>query len=220
MNDPITTRLMRLDACALSDACDKLGISACVTGLLPLSAAKKIAGRIHTVKLVRKEDGPRLSGKPRHLGTAAIEACAPGEVIVVEQKSGLDAGSWGGLLSIGAKVRGVAGIVADGPVRDIDEARQLGFPIYAPRPTARTARNRVVEAATDVPIEIGNIVVDPGDYVLADSSAVIFVRADQAEIVIDAAEKIARCEAAMAKAIKEGKVISDVLAANYEDMLS
>ena len=52
-------------------------------------------------------------------------------MIVVEQRSGVEAGSWGGLLSLGAKVRGVAGVVADGPVRDIDEAIGFDFPCSA-----------------------------------------------------------------------------------------
>ncbi len=219
MNDSITLRLSRLDACALSDASDKLGIVACVTGLPPLSATRKIFGRVHTVKLVKKEDAPAPSGKPVHLGSKAIMACAPGEIIVVEQNTGLDAGSWGGILSMGAKVRGIAGVIASGPVRDIDEAKQMDFAVYGPRTTARTARGRLVEAATDVPVNIGGIAVDAGDYVLADGSAVVFVRAADAERVVGEAEKIARREAAMAKALMEGKPITEVMGADYEHML-
>ena len=63
------------------------------------------------VVLVAKDKAPPMSGPARHLGTTAIEACKPGEIIVVEQKSGVDAGSWGGILSLGAKLRGVAGVV-------------------------------------------------------------------------------------------------------------
>src|SRR5262245_17985273 len=121
--DEIAARLSRLDCCAVSDALDKLGLTGCVTGLSPLSSTRKIAGRVHTVRLVAKDKVPPASGPPRHLGTTAIEACKPGEIIVVEQKSGIDAGSWGGILSLGAKLRGVPGVVADGPVRDVDEAR-------------------------------------------------------------------------------------------------
>ncbi len=219
MEDPITTRLLRLDACALSDASDKLGITACVTGLLPLSAARKIAGRVHTVKLVKAADAPATSGAPVHLGSKAIMACQPGEIIVVEQNTGLDAGSWGGILSMGAKVRGVGGVIASGPVRDIDEAKQMDFAVYAPRTTARTARGRVVEAATDGPITVGEVTVNAGDYVLADGSAVVFVSAANAEKVVGEAEKIAKREAVMAKALMDGKPITEVMGADYEHML-
>jgi regulator of RNase E activity RraA len=212
-------RLARLDACAVSDALDKLGLTGCVTGLLPLSSPRKIAGTVRTVKLVAKDAAPPAAGPPRHLGTTAIEAAAPGEVIVVEQRSGIDAGSWGGILSAGAKVRGIAGVIADGPVRDVDEARALDFPIYGRRPTARTARNRIVEVGTDVPVTIGEVDVHPGDYVLADGSAVVFFRPADAGRVLEAAEAIAGREALMARALGEGKPITDVMGADYEHML-
>jgi 4-hydroxy-4-methyl-2-oxoglutarate aldolase len=217
--DQIAARLTRLDSCAVSDAFDKLGLPGCVTGLPPLSAMRKIAGRVHTVRLVAKDKVPPAPGPPRHLGTMAIEACRPGEIIVVEQKSGIDAGSWGGILSLGAKLRGVAGVIADGPVRDVDEARQMDFPVYGRSATARTARNRIVEAGTDVPVNIGDATVRPGDYVLADGSAVVFLAQADVEKVLEAAETIAAREAAMAKALQSGKRITDVMGADYEHML-
>lgn len=212
-------RLARLDACAVSDALDKLGLAGCVTGLQPLSSIRKIAGTVHTVKLVAKEAAPPASGPPRHLGTTAIEAAQPGEIIVVEQRSGLDAGSWGGILSTGAKARGVAGVIADGPVRDVDEARGLDFPVYGRRPTARTARNRIVEVGTDVPVTIGDVTVHPGDYALADGSAVVFFRPADAERVLEAAEAIAAREALMSRALVGGQRITEVMGADYEHML-
>jgi len=212
-------RLARLDACAVSDALDKLGLTGCVTGLLPLSSSRRIAGIVHTVKLVAKDAAPAASGPPRHLGTTAIEAAQPGEIIVVEQRSGIDAGSWGGILSTGAKVRGVAGVIADGPVRDVDEARALDFPIYGRGATARTARNRIVEVGTDVPVTIGDVSVRPGDYVIADGSAVVFIGTVEVEKVLEAAEAIAAREAAMARALHDGSRITAVMGTDYEHML-
>lgn len=217
--DSLTGRLARLDSCAVSDALDKLGLPGCVTGLVALTSQKKIAGRVRTVKLVAKDAAPPKAGPPKHLGTTAIEAAAPGEIIVIEQRSGIDAASWGGILSLGASLRGVAGVIADGPVRDIDEARQLDFPIFGRFATARTARNRIAETANDVPVTIGEVAVRPGDLALADGSAVIFVAADQAERVIQAAEEIARREAAMAAALRSGRRITEVMGADYEHML-
>jgi regulator of RNase E activity RraA len=219
MIDDAVIRLLRLDACAVSDAMDKLGLAGCVTNLLPLSSYQKIAGRVHTVKLVAKDAAPPAAGPPRHLGTTAIMASDPGDIIVVEQKSGIDAGSWGGILSLGAKMRKVAGVIADGPVRDVDEARQMDFPVFGRGRTARTARNRVVEAGTDVAVTIGDITVHPGDYAIADGSAVVFIRAGDAGRVLDEAEKIAGREAAMGKALMQGKPITDVMGADYEHML-
>ena len=217
--DDLTLRLERLDCCAVSDALDKLGLKGCVTGLVPLGAPRRIAGRVHTVKLVAKGSAPASAGAPRHLGTTAIEAAAQGEIIVVEQRTGIDAGSWGGILSLGAMLKDIAGVIADGPVRDVDEARALDFPVYARSATARTARDRIVEAATDVVVTIGDVAVTPGDYAIADASGVAFIAAADAPRVVETAEAIARREAAMADALREGRRITEVMGADYEHML-
>ena len=218
-DDDLAARLGRLDACAVSDALDRLGLTGCVTGITPLTSTRRIAGRVHTVKLVAAGGASAPSGPPRHLGTAAIEACAAGEIIAIEQRSGLDAASWGGILSQGAKLKGIAGIIADGPVRDVDEARGIDFPVFARSATARTARGRIVEAATDGPIAVGDVTVRPGDYALADSSGVVFLAAADASRVIAAAEEIAAREAAMGRALKDGRRITEVMGADYEHML-
>jgi 4-hydroxy-4-methyl-2-oxoglutarate aldolase len=219
MTDPFTQRLARLDCCAVSDALDKLGLSGTVSVLPQRSSTRRIAGRAITVKLVAKEDAPAVTGPPRHLGTTAIEAGGPGSVIVVEQRSGIEAGSWGGILSLAAKMRGIEGVIADGPVRDIDEARAYDLPVYSRGLTARTARGRVAELATNVDVRIDEVTVSPGDYVIADNSGVIFIRAADIEKVVTAAEEIAGREAAMAKALLAGEPVSSVMGANYENML-
>jgi regulator of RNase E activity RraA len=208
--------LNRLDACAVSDALDKLGLAGVVTGIHRLSTERKIAGRVLTVKLGLIQG---LVSSTRHLSTAAIEAAEPGDIIVIEQRTGVDAAAWGGVLSRGAKLRGVAGVICEGPARDVDESRQLDFPVFARGHTSRTARGRIAEVGTNVPILVGNIPVVPGDYVVADASAVVFVTRTEIRQVLEAAEAIARREAAMVQALAEGKRISEVMGASYEKML-
>lgn len=226
-NDPFVQRLRRLDACAVSDALDKLGLAGVVTGLPqrsgPDAGGGRIAGRAVTMKV---GPGERPPGPPVHLGCTAIANAGPDHVIVVEQRSGIEAGCWGGLLTLGAKVRGVVGVVADGPLRDVDEAIGYGFPIFSRSLTARTARGRVVELGTNVPVTIGpgsdaggQATVHPGDYVLADRSAVIFISAGDIERVLATAEAIVAKEAAMAQAILAGTPIAEVMGGNYEHML-
>ena len=211
----MTSRLLKLDSCALSDALDKLGLKGSVTGIERYSTDRRIAGRVVTVTLAAAEG----RSNTRHLCTAAIEAAQPGDVIVVEQRTGIDAASWGGNLALGAKMRGVAGVIVEGPVRDLDDCRKLDFTVYARSHTARTARGRIVEVATNEPVTVGDVVVTPGDYVLADASAVVFVQASEIERVVEAAESIMAREDAMARALREGKPISQVMGANYEQML-
>src|SRR5215472_15355214 len=199
--DSPTTRLNQLDTCAVSDAMDKIGLRGVVTGIHQYSTQRKIAGRVLTVKL-GIDDGRAMAHK--HLGTTAIEMAKPGDVIVVEQRSEMDAAAWGGNLSLGAKVRGVAGVICEGPARDIDESRQHDFSVYARDHTCTTARGRLVEVATNEPITVGMILVSPGDYVLADASAVVFIRAADIARVLDTAEKIVEKERLMTDAIRSG----------------
>lgn len=215
--DPIVHRLRRLDACAVSDALDRLSLSGQVTGVPQRSGrGPRIAGRVITLRL---HVGAPPPGPPRHLGTMAVEAAGPDDVIVVEQRTGLDAGCWGGLLTLGARLRGVAGVLADGPVRDIDEARQYDFPVFSTALTALTARGRVVEAGTNVPITPWGVDVQPGDYVIADSSALVFISKAHIDSVLEAAEEIVAKEAKMAKALVAGASISAVMGGQYEHML-
>jgi regulator of RNase E activity RraA len=215
MTDDFVARLGRLDTCAVSDALDKLGLAGEVSGLQRYSTDRRIAGRVLTVKM-----GP-ADGRPstRHLCTTAIEAAQPGDILVIEQRTGLDAACWGGNLSIGAKVRGVAGVIVEGPARDIDDSRKLDFTVYARTHTARTARGRIVEVATNEPVLVGDVTVNAGDYALADASAVVFVAASEIERVLAAAEDIMAREEKLAQAIAAGHPISQVMAGNYENML-
>lgn len=215
MDEP-TTRLNQLDSCAVSDAMDKLGLRGVVTGIHQYSTQRKIAGRVITVTL-GPDDGRPTAHK--HLSTTAIEMANPGDVIVVEQRTGIDAAAWGGNLSLGAKVRGVAGVICEGPARDIDESRMHDFPVYARDHTCTTARGRLVELGTNEPITVGSIRVTAGDYVIADASAVVFVRADDISRVLETAEKIIAKEKLMAEAIRSGTPIGNVMGADYESML-
>jgi len=212
----VTTRLAQLDACAVSDALDKLGLAGVVTGLQRLSSARRISGRVLTVRM-EKDDGRPAAA--RHLATTAIEMAQPGDVIVMEQRSGIDAACWGGNLSLGATLRGVAGVIVDGPARDVDEAREYDFPIFARGATAHTARGRIIETGTNVPITVGDVTVTPGDFVVADGSAVAFIAAPDIDRVLEAAEAIAARERAMVAALRAGTPISEVMGRNYETML-
>lgn len=220
MSDDTIARLGRLDCCAVSDALDRLGIRDRVaSGLEQRSTTRRIAGRAVTFRLIAASEATAPSGPPRHLGTTAIALATAGDVIVVEQRTGIDAGCWGGILTLGAKLAGVAGVVADGPVRDIEEARSHDFPIYARTLTARTARGRVAEVTVNEPVSIGPVTVAAGDYVLADASGVAFIPSARIDAVLEAAEHIAAREALMAQALLAGKPIHEVMGADYEHML-
>ena len=214
-NDSFRERLARLDTCVVSDALDRLGLTGVVTGIQRLSTDRAIAGRAVTVKLER----PDGRVPDHHNGTLAIEAAARGDVIVIEQRAFPEGAGWGGILSFAAKQRGVSGVIVDGPCREIDESRGLDFPVYGRGAAPMTARGRVIETGFNVPVQIGNVTVAPGDWVLADGSGITFLAAANAERILATAEELAAKERAMVEAIRAGKPVSKVMAGNYERML-
>lgn len=223
MSQPVTAdlveRLRRLDVCTVSDALDALGIAeGVIAGISPLWEGARTAGRAVTMQLA---EGPPPPGAPKvHLGAAAIEASGPDDVIVVDNGARLGMGSWGGLLSLAASLRQVAGVISDGACRDADEARELRFPLFARGAVPRTARRRAHEAAVGTPVSLAGTRVVPGDIVIADASGVVVIAAGQAEQVVAKAESIAAREARMQADLRAGVPVSQVLGGSYEDMLS
>lgn len=210
-------RILRgLDTCAVSDALDKLGLNGAILGLRPLWDCPRIVGRAVTVRLVATDGRATPS---RHLGTAAVEAAGPGDVIVVDHRGRCDVAGWGGILSLAARRRAIEGVVVDGACRDVDEAREHRFPLYARAGVPRTARGRIVEAGFNEPVELCAVVVRPGDLVIADGSGVVAIPAAREAEVLAVAAGIAARERAMADAVNAGRSITEVMGGDYESML-
>lgn len=239
----LLSRLAALDTCACSDAMDKLGLSGVASGLHPVTIRRKVTGRVLTVRFgpvpgpgepspgndpagnagaasAGAGAGDGGAGPVRHACTAAIDAARPGDVIVVAADGRLDAAAWGGILSLAATLRGVAGVIADGACRDVDEAIDLGLPVYAMGVTPLTARGRQREVAWDVPVPVAGVTVHPGDLVIADGSGVVFLPAEHAERVITVAGEVAARETALSVRIKGGEPSAAVLSWRYERMLA
>ncbi|GEL17234.1 RraA family protein [Pseudonocardia asaccharolytica] len=223
--DEIMQRLATLDTPTVSDALDRLDCPGAVLGVHGLSGGSRISGRVVTVELGPPDAGPPApSGQPpstpaRHLGTAAVEASGPGDVIVVANGGRTEVAGWGGVLSLAAHLRGVEGVLVDGAVRDVDDAVRLSFPVYARRAVPRTARGRVVEHSWNEPIRFADIAVSPGDLVIADRSGVVFVQRVAAVDVLRVAGEIAAHESAMVRRLYAGEPVSQVMGAHYEELL-
>jgi 4-hydroxy-4-methyl-2-oxoglutarate aldolase len=209
-------RLAALDSCAVSDALDLLGKRGVAPNLHELSVPCRIVGRTVTVQL-----GPNDGrASKRHLGTAAVEFAGAQSVIVIANQGRLDVAGWGGILSLSASKAGIAGVVIDGACRDLDESRDLGFPVFGRGATPITARRRIIEYEWNVSVVIDEVGVAPDDFVIADGSGVVFIPQEIARQVIVIAERIAAKERLMAEAIKAGSAVSQVMGADYETMLN
>jgi 4-hydroxy-4-methyl-2-oxoglutarate aldolase len=207
-----------LDVCVVSDALDVLGLSGSVAGIRPVWEGSRMSGRVITMKVAIAR-GQRA---PRHLGAMAIDLARPGDVIVIEQEriaGELSSATWGGLLSLAAAARGIAGVVVDGACRDIDEIRNLGLPVSAAAVMPFTARRRCVEHSVGEDIVVGGVTVSTGDQVMADASGVVFIRAADTRKVLQQAARLMRREELMARHLRAGRAASEVLGASYEEML-
>ena len=215
--EAIIERLAKLDTCAVSDALDSLNLKGATWGVRPQWPCPKIAGRAVTMKI--KPAG--LQQPTQHLGTAPVEAAQPGDIIVIDNGGKLEFSCWGGLLALSAKLKGVSGVVIDGASRDIDEARDLEFPVYARGVVPMTARGRVMQESYNQEIQFAGVQCHPGDLVLADGSGVIIIAKEKENEVVAAAEAIYAKEQEMAAGIRKGYSGLEMLEKlGYEQMLT
>ena len=214
--DSLIGRLSKLDTCAVSDALDRLSLKGASFGVRPLWPCPRIVGRAVTVKI----KPPGLEKPKQHLGSAAIQAARPGDIIVIDSGGRPDVSAWGGLLSLASKTKGLSGVVIDGACRDIDESREVGFPVFARAVVPMTARGRVVQDSFNQEIQFAGVQVHPGDLVIADGSGVVFIPREKEQEVIKEAEAVAQQEARMAEGIRQGLSVVEVLERlGYESML-
>ena len=174
----LITRLEKLDTCAVSDALDSLGVNGVADGIERRSTRQKIAGRVRTMQLAA---GKQPDSNAPHLGTRSIEEAEDTDVIVLAQRTGINAACWGGILSEATHHKHIRGVIVEGPARDIDEINETGLPVFSRSITPIAARGRIHEAAVNVAVDIGGVVVEPGDLVIADGTGVVFVPAAIAE---------------------------------------
>ena len=215
--DELVARLSKLDTCAASDALDRLGLKGTTIGIRPVWPCPRIVGRAVTVKV--KPAG--LVKSTKHLCTPAIEAAKAGDILVVDNGGRPDVSAWGGLLSLASKLKGLSGVVIDGACRDVDESRDVGFPVYARAVVPLTARGRIMQDTVNEEIEFGNVQVHPGDLVIADGSGVVIIPGARAAEVVAEAEKVAAHEAKMAEGIRSGRSVVEVMETlGYESMLA
>jgi 4-hydroxy-4-methyl-2-oxoglutarate aldolase len=217
MSTVTAERLLRLashDTPTVSDALERTGRLGTITGLTRVTTQTRIVGVAVPMQL-----GPAGAETPsHHLGARAVEDADEQSVIVVAGGS-RECGGWGGLLSRAAQVAGVRGVLVDGLARDVDEAAEIGFPVFARGVTPLTARGRQVEVSCGEPVVVEGVTVAPGDLVLADGSGVVVVPADAADEVLDAADEIARREAQMVARLQAGEPASAVMGRSYETMV-
>lgn len=145
----------------------------------------------------------------------ALEMAQPGDVIVVDAGGDLQTSVCGGLMGGLAKNRGIRGMIVDGAGRDTDELEDINWPIWTraitPRGTHTMFSERKEELSINVPIACGGVVVNPGDFIVADLMGVVVIPQEIAEETVRLAQEQADREIATREWVAQGKTVEDLL---------
>ncbi|PZS30997.1 MAG: dimethylmenaquinone methyltransferase [Pseudonocardiales bacterium] len=201
VENELLVRFLRLDSAAVSDALDGLGLPSGFGGIVPMWECPRVVGFAATVQLAPVTAGAWVAS---HITTTAVAAAGPTDVLVVANAGRTDVSCWGGLLSLGAIRRGIRGVIADGACRDVREARDLRFPVFARAASPRTARDRLAQVSAGEPVRLQDVSVAAGDIVVADETGLAFVPRRRCEEVLVAAEHVVEREDAIAADLRAG----------------
>lgn len=169
--------------------------------LRPLAPGMMLAG---TALPVRCTPGDNLA---LHL---AIAAARPGDVLVVDYGGSLDSGPFGEIMALACQMRGIAGLVINGAVRDSAQIAALGFPVFARglniRGTVKQDRGMI-----GAPVTLGGVTVTAGDLVLADADAILLLDAQDLAPALSVARARAAREARMMERLRQGETTLSIL---------
>jgi 4-hydroxy-4-methyl-2-oxoglutarate aldolase len=187
---------------------------------LGVATVHEAAGRtgIVDLALTRVVPGSRVAGPARTalcapgdntMVHAAVAHAAPGDVLVLTSTVPAPVALVGELLATQAEQQGVAGMLVDGAVRDLDELVELGLPIWARYVRAQGATKGEV-GKLDVPVTVGGTEIRPGDLVVMDGDGALALPAGRIDEVLPAALERVERETAMRERYRMGELSYDV----------
>lgn len=193
----------------ICDTLDELGYrnQAMNERLRPLVNEYVIVGRAKTILAV---DVYYENDNPYEMEIKSLDSIKPGEVAVVCTNQSKNNGIWGELLSTAAKMRGGRGAIVDGLIRDTKKIVELGFPVFCAGFKPVDSRGRGLVVDYDCPVEVGGILVKPGDVIFADRDGIAVIPSQVLhETVQKAVDKVER-ENNTRRELLEGKLLKDV----------
>jgi len=194
----LRTAFMRVSTPNITDAMQKKG---CMTGIIPrIRHGLRVAGPALTVRTM---DGDWA--KP----VEAIERANPGDILVIDAGGGMKA-IWGELATHSSIVRGIAGVVVDGAVRDIETILELDFPVFS-KYIVPDAGDPKGYGEIGVEITCGGQKVRTGDWIIGDENGVVVVPREKSVEIANRALEVLERENRLREEIKQGKTLSSVL---------
>lgn len=203
----------KLFTSVLSDCLDSVGLmkQAMPPRIRPLDEASVMVGRARTAAFMEVYHVPDGSN-PYELEIALIDSLDADEIPVFACTNPLRIAPWGELLSTAAKVRGAAGALMDGCVRDVKAIRTMGFPVFHGGVAPLDSKGRGKILAIDVPIECAGVPVHPGDLIFGDADGVVVIPQQyEAKVLELAFEKVAGEKNTLSD-LQRGDKLADVFA--------
>ncbi|MDK4739956.1 ribonuclease activity regulator RraA [Rhizobium sp. CNPSo 3464] len=206
------SKLMGVATPTIATALFKRGLrNQFIQDVRPLSPKKaNMVGQAFTLRYIpAREDLNTIEvfRNPEHPQRAAVEACPPGAILVMDSRKDARAASAGSILISRLQVRGVAGVVTDGGFRDSPEIANLDIPAYHHRPSAPT--NLTLHQAIEIngPIGCGDVAVFPGDVLVGDNEGVIVIPAHLADEIADETVEMTAYEDFVTEEVLNGATI-------------
>ncbi len=203
----------------VSDAMDEIGIVGVVPAyvLPPVSTGKRIVGPALTVRNIQRTAQIHKAALDKTNTQGESEAhnlAEPGDVLVIEGVTGCS--NMGGQSATIARRQGFIGAVVDGTVRDPQQYREMGWPMWCRGFTPVTGKWRMQTVEINGTVQIAGVQVKPGDLVCADEAGVAFVPREQAAVVLEAARKIDAGDTRRKKDIDSGASVAELMTRKYK----
>ncbi|MFQ5818964.1 MAG: RraA family protein [Candidatus Heimdallarchaeota archaeon] len=169
---------------------------------------------LNDVKVVGPAVTVRTPGADSTIVHKVMELVEPGDVIVIDRCGDSIHACWGGMVTLAAHLKGVAGAIVDGPATDINEIIEIGFPLYSKGVTAITTKFLGIGGESNTVIHCGGVAVHPGDLIVADTNGIVVIRPDEAQKVAEKAMAMQEGEKPQIEKLKRGQSLPDITGAN------
>jgi 5-oxopent-3-ene-1,2,5-tricarboxylate decarboxylase/2-hydroxyhepta-2,4-diene-1,7-dioate isomerase len=160
-----------------------------INQLEPVRPNHRMVGRARTIRYLpnRKDLRAKLYAAGPQLNYKSAEEAQPGDVLVFDAGGETQAGVTGGVTTTRFLVRGGAGLVVDGGVRDVPEHEAMHLQVYQRKGHASSVSPILMSVDYQVPVRIGNVTVVPGDILVGESHGILVIPADIVEKVVNEA---------------------------------
>lgn len=177
--------------------------------LRALISDQRIAGTAVTIS---------IPGRDSALLHHVLGRVRPGDFLIIDRHGDCRYACWGGIVTLAAKVQGVAGAVIDGVVTDVEEIRGYQMPVWCRGLSPLTTQLLAVSGSLNTPICCGGTVVHPGDAILADENGILVLRPDKVSTIVDKALRKQEREEQVITRIRTGEKLSDISGATAKIM--